>query len=497
MALGRRGRAAGSRLRGCGRWLTRDATASSTSCCSAPPASPAGSPPSTSPGTPRRAALGAGRPQPGQARGGPRPAGRARPGAGRAAAAARRRRPTRRRWPTSPPRTKVVDHHRRPLPRSYGEPLVAACAEAGTDYVDLTGEPEFVDRMYVAHHATAVAHRCPDRARLRLRLDPARPRRLFTVQQLPADVPDHGARRRPRRRHGVRRHLPLGADGAVAARGRCGPRRRAPPASSRDPRAAVPRGRRQAAPRPAARLLAAAAADHRPVGRRAQRRGAGGVRPGLPLLPLRRHQDAAVRRRRRRRRRRRSAWPRRCRRCASCCCSRIPQGEGPDEARREKSWFTVDFVGEGGGPDASTPGSPAATPATARPRRCWPSRRSAWPSTTTPTAGQVTTAQAMGERLLDRLQRAGIRFEVAVHRRVGRRSTRSQNLAAPIDLDQTSSHDAGVAVGSADRQTWGNHDRGNMRRRTTVRVPACLRPRRTGRGAGSSRGAGPGVPGAG
>ena len=38
---------------------------------------------------------------------------------------------------------------------THGEPLVAACAEAGTDYVDLTGEPEFVDRMYVAHHATA------------------------------------------------------------------------------------------------------------------------------------------------------------------------------------------------------------------------------------------------------------------------------------------------------------------------------------------------------
>ena len=39
----------------------------------------------------------------------------------------------------------------------YGEPLVAACAETGADYVDLTGEPEFVDRMYLAHHATAVA----------------------------------------------------------------------------------------------------------------------------------------------------------------------------------------------------------------------------------------------------------------------------------------------------------------------------------------------------
>src|SRR3954451_15757728 len=38
---------------------------------------------------------------------------------------------------------------------AYGEPLVAACAQAGTDYLDLTGEPEFVDRMYLAHHETA------------------------------------------------------------------------------------------------------------------------------------------------------------------------------------------------------------------------------------------------------------------------------------------------------------------------------------------------------
>ena len=38
----------------------------------------------------------------------------------------------------------------------HGEPLVAACADAGTDYVDLTGEPEFVDRMWLAHHDTAV-----------------------------------------------------------------------------------------------------------------------------------------------------------------------------------------------------------------------------------------------------------------------------------------------------------------------------------------------------
>jgi short subunit dehydrogenase-like uncharacterized protein len=37
----------------------------------------------------------------------------------------------------------------------YGEPLVRACAERGTDYTDLTGEPEFVDRMFVKYHEAA------------------------------------------------------------------------------------------------------------------------------------------------------------------------------------------------------------------------------------------------------------------------------------------------------------------------------------------------------
>ncbi|HEX6244598.1 MAG TPA: saccharopine dehydrogenase NADP-binding domain-containing protein, partial [Polyangiales bacterium] len=39
----------------------------------------------------------------------------------------------------------------------YGEPLVQACAEVGTDYVDLTGEPAFVERMIERHHQTASA----------------------------------------------------------------------------------------------------------------------------------------------------------------------------------------------------------------------------------------------------------------------------------------------------------------------------------------------------
>jgi short subunit dehydrogenase-like uncharacterized protein len=37
----------------------------------------------------------------------------------------------------------------------YGEPLVAACAAAGTHACDLTGEPQFVARMIARHHASA------------------------------------------------------------------------------------------------------------------------------------------------------------------------------------------------------------------------------------------------------------------------------------------------------------------------------------------------------
>lgn len=37
----------------------------------------------------------------------------------------------------------------------YGEPLVKACADAGTHYCDLTGEPEFVDAMWLKYHETA------------------------------------------------------------------------------------------------------------------------------------------------------------------------------------------------------------------------------------------------------------------------------------------------------------------------------------------------------
>jgi len=72
---------------------------------------------------------------------------------------------------------------------TYGEPLVAACAAAGTDYLDITGEPEFVDTMWLRHHDEAVrsgarlVHACGFDS------IPYDLGTLFTVQQLPPDLP--------------------------------------------------------------------------------------------------------------------------------------------------------------------------------------------------------------------------------------------------------------------------------------------------------------------
>ncbi len=70
-----------------------------------------------------------------------------------------------------------------------GEPLVAACAEVGSDYVDLTGESEFIDTMYLRYHTRAtqsgarLVHSCGFDS------IPYDLGALFTVAQLPADVP--------------------------------------------------------------------------------------------------------------------------------------------------------------------------------------------------------------------------------------------------------------------------------------------------------------------
>jgi len=92
---------------------------------------------------------------------------------------------------------------------------------------------------------------------------------------------------------------------------------------------------------------------------------------------------------------------------------RMASGTGPSAAERAQSWFKVRFVGQAGpstrivsqvsGPDPGYSGSAAMLGESVLciafddlPR----------------TSGQVTTAVAMGQRLIDRLAGAGFTFEV-------------------------------------------------------------------------------------
>ena len=185
-----------------------------------------------------------------------------------------------------------------------GEALVGACADAGTDYCDITGEGEFVDRMYVAHHQTAVAsgarlvHGCGFDS------IPHDLGAMFTVEHLPADVPID--------LRGVVRAggLPSGGTFETALTGMSRVRHIREAAQARKRVEPRPEGRssRAVAGKPHRDevlgywLLPLPTMDPAIVARSGAALPSYG--PKLPLLPLRRHEDAAVRRRRRRR-----AWP--------------------------------------------------------------------------------------------------------------------------------------------------------------------------------------------
>ena len=293
----------------------------------------------------------------------------------------------------------------------HGEPLVAACAEAGTDYVDLTGEPEFVDRMYVRHHRRAVETgarivHCAGFDSIPYDLGVR-----FTVLQLPEDVPLRvkGMVRAGARFSGGTFHS------AVAAMSRLRQSKQASAERRRmEPR---PNGRRVRAvakrphhdsdfghwlvPLPVVDPLvvkrsAAALERYGPDFAYAHYLGvrrlpvlAGGL-AGVGAL-------AAV-----------SQVPQ----LRNAMLSRVPQGEGPDQERRDRSWFAVRFIGEGGGRRVTTevsggdPGYDETAKMLSEAGLCLAL------DDNPPTSGQVTTAVAMGEQLTDRLVRAGIRFEV-------------------------------------------------------------------------------------
>jgi short subunit dehydrogenase-like uncharacterized protein len=292
----------------------------------------------------------------------------------------------------------------------YGEPLVAACAAAGTDYVDLTGEPEFVDRMYLQHHDEAVAsgarlvHACGFDS------IPHDLGAYYTVQQLGAGSPItmRGVVRSNASFSGGTFHSFLGA----ASR-------------AKQMREAM-KQRRQAEPRPVGRRSRAVAGKpHRDK------------EAGLYLLPLPTvdpfivaRSGAALEAYGPDFRYSHYAGLKTLRYTAGAVIgagalglaaqvkpvrsflgSRVPQGEGPSEQRRAKAWFTVDFTAESAGRTVRTrvrggdPGYTETAKMLAESALCL-----ALDDNPT-TAGQVTTAQAMGDHLLARLQRAGMVFE--------------------------------------------------------------------------------------
>lgn len=293
----------------------------------------------------------------------------------------------------------------------YGEPLVAACAEAGTDYVDLTGEPEFVDRMYLAHHDRAVetgariVHACGFDS------IPHDLGAYFTVKQLPQGEPIRlrGVVRSNATFSGGTFHSAMGAfSRARQMKQAFGERRRKEPRpAGRKVRTIAGKPGRDGVlgfwllPLPTIDPLivarsAAALPAYGPdfgyshfAGLKTLRYTVGGA-VGVSALALA-AQVGPVR---------------------EALKKRVKPGDGPSESRRAKSWFTVDFVGEAGGRTVHTrvsggdPGYTETSKMLAESALCLAF------DDNPPSAGQVTTAQAMGDALLARLQRAGIRFEV-------------------------------------------------------------------------------------
>jgi short subunit dehydrogenase-like uncharacterized protein len=90
-------------------------------------------------------------------------------------------------------------------------------------------------------------------------------------------------------------------------------------------------------------------------------------------------------------------------------------GDGPSEEQRNKSWFRVRFIGQGGGKTVLTevsggdPGYGETSKMLAESALCLAQDR------LPRKPGVVTPAQAMGDALITRLQAAGIHFKVLEH----------------------------------------------------------------------------------
>ncbi|AWK12179.1 saccharopine dehydrogenase [Streptomyces spongiicola] len=294
----------------------------------------------------------------------------------------------------------------------YGEPLVAACADAGTDYADLTGEPEFVDSVYIRHDARAretgarLVHACGfDSVPHDLGV-------YFTVRQLPRDV--------PLRIDGFVTAGGIFSGGTFASALTAMGRQRQAAHTARERRLHEPRlmGRRARAPLGAPRFSRETGAWALPLPtldpRIVARSAAGLERYGpdfryrhyasvrtLPMAiggPVALGALAALAR----------IGPAR-----DWLMNRYEPGRGPSAEQRERSWFRVRFVGEGGGRRVFTEVSGGDPGYGETAKMLAESVLSLALDELPATAGQVTTAVAMGDALLARLRAAGLVFRVA------------------------------------------------------------------------------------
>jgi len=293
----------------------------------------------------------------------------------------------------------------------HGEALVAACAAVGTHYADLTGEPEFVDLMWLKYHEQAqqtgakIVHCCGFDS------IPHDLGAYFTVQQLPQGVPlkVEGFVRAGGTFSAGTYHSAINAFGRM--------REYAQVAKQRRGREQYPQGRRIGSTRQKVRFektLGTWVVPFPTVDPQVVRRSAAALDRYGPEFRYGHYvqvkklasvatmiagvsalftlaQAGPTRR-----------W----------LLSKKTSGEGPTPERRAKSWFRVRFHGEGGGKKVVTevkggdPGYGETAKMLAESALCLahdqlPDR-----------AGQLTTAAAMGDALLARLQRAGISFEV-------------------------------------------------------------------------------------
>ncbi|MEV0226077.1 saccharopine dehydrogenase NADP-binding domain-containing protein [Streptomyces sp. NPDC050704] len=298
---------------------------------------------------------------------------------------------------------------------TYGEDLVAACADAGTDYVDLCGEPEFVDRAYVRHDARAretgarLVHACGFDS------IPHDLGAYFTVRQLPEGVPltvdgfvqaeamfSGGTFASALNQFSRGRHMLAAARDRKRHEPRLVERRASVPPS-------VPRYAKEvgawAVPLPtidaqivlrSARALERYGPEFRYRHYAAVERlpfalggvaAAGAVFAAAQVPPARR-------------------W----------LSERLGPGSGPSEEKRAKSWFSVRFVGEGGGQQVFTEVS-GGDPGYGETAKMFAESALCLAFDDLPrTSGQVTTAVAMGDALIERLRGAGIGFRVAATR---------------------------------------------------------------------------------